>query len=92
MLQLSLFNDITYLPDEVIELQHEWTNAILARQASQTKPDYYELDAETGMIDPVFLGKEYHSAMRKEQSIFDKLCSYDISYKVFQGVEKWLHL
>ena len=92
MLQLNLFNDITYLPDEVIELQHEWTNSILVRQASQTKPDYYELDAETGTIDPVFLREEYHLARRKEAELYDRLCSYDLSYQVFSGVEKFLYL
>ena len=92
MLQLSLFSELTYLPDEVIELQHKWTNAILERQAAQTKPDYYELDAETGMIDPVFLQEEYHLARRKEAELYDRLCSYDLSYQVFSGVEKYLHL
>ena len=87
-MQLSLFTQDYYLPDEVIELQYRWVQAIEARQQHE-QPTYHEIT--DGVIDAVYLSVEYHKARRREFEIFDQLCSYGLSFRVFQGVESWLH-
>ncbi len=87
MLQLALWRDI--LPKEVIDLQVQWIKAINERIATE-KTDIYKI--MNGEIYPVFLSSEYHIARKKEMIIYDKLCSFDNNFRVFNGVERYLEM